>query len=70
MNRRLCAELPALRHLDLCGIRLGKEEIRALVKAPWRKQLEQLKISEDCVGERGMELLIDRFGEDVIDDDE
>jgi uncharacterized protein (TIGR02996 family) len=64
------ADLPRLRHLDLLGIRLGKEEVLALVKAPWRKQLTQLDLSEDCVGERGAELLIERFGEDVVTFDE
>ncbi|QJW93749.1 TIGR02996 domain-containing protein [Frigoriglobus tundricola] len=58
--------LPHLRVLDLQGVRLGKEAVLALVKAPWRKQLTRLDISEDCVGDRALEVITDRFGENVV----
>lgn len=60
------ADLPALKELDLSGTRLGKEEVRALLQAPWGARLTRLQISEDDVGERGRERLLDHFGEDVV----
>jgi Ran GTPase-activating protein (RanGAP) involved in mRNA processing and transport len=58
--------LPHLRELDLQGIRLGKEAVLALVKAPWRGQLTRLDISEDCVGERALDVITERFGENAV----
>lgn len=64
------AELPELRHLDLRGVRLDRDAVQALARAPWRRQLTQFDLSEDCVGERGAEMLIERFGDDVVTFDE
>jgi uncharacterized protein (TIGR02996 family) len=60
------AALPALEKLALEDVRLSKEAVLALVKAPWRKRIVELELSSECVSERGLELLIERFGESVI----
>ncbi|HEY1190796.1 MAG TPA: TIGR02996 domain-containing protein, partial [Gemmata sp.] len=60
-------DLPALESLDLGHIRLDREAVQALARAPWRKQLQTLVVSRECVSERGQELLTDRFGKEVLD---
>jgi uncharacterized protein (TIGR02996 family) len=60
------AELPALERLNLCGIKLGKEAIVALGRAPWRKRIESLDVSADCMSPRALEVLRERFGEDNV----
>ena len=60
------ADLPALEELDLTGVKLGKEGTLALVKSRRLKNLTDLDISESAVGLRGREMIVERFGDDVV----
>ena len=59
-------ELPKLEHLDLCRVACGQAGAKALATSPHLKSLKNFWISEEHIGLVGRELLLKRFGNEVM----